>query len=194
MKTLVNILNEALTKKIKDGSALLSVIHHKNIVKLFGRGAKKYIDVQSVNKDYEIYKKEINKLSVYKSSYGNIDDVGMKAMLLILAQVQYFGDYKLIESQVIEVAQKYSLSDIKKVEVVDLRNRYVDLAGHLNIEVKFNNSAYISAQIYLDGFEAKQYKTIGAHMGIDIHRDEYDGVDDTWIERGLVELQKVDLK
>ena len=31
-------------------------------------------------------------------------------------------------------------------------------------------------------------------MGIDIHYDEYDGVDDTWIERGLVDLQKVDLK
>lgn len=193
MKSLINILNESLTKKIKDGSDLLSVTY-KNIVKLFGRGAKKYIDVQSVNEDYEMYKKDIDKLTVYKSSYGNIDEVGMKTMLLILAQVQYFSDYKLIESQLMDVAQKYSLSNIKKVEVVDLKNSYVDLTGYLNIEIKFNNNAYISAQLYLDGFEAKKYKTISVHMGIDIHRDEYDGVDDTWIERSLVELQKVDLR
>lgn len=131
---------------------------------------------------------------MYKSSYGNIDEVGMKTMLLILAQVQYFGDYKLIERQLMDVAQKYSLSDIKKVSVVNLENRYVDLTGYLNIEIKFNNNAYVSAQLYLDGFEAKQYKTIGVHMGIDIYRDEYDGVDDTWIERGLEDLQKVDLR
>lgn len=193
MKSLVNVLNESLTKKIKDGSNLLSVTH-KNIVKLFGRGAKKYIDVQSVDKDYEIYKKDIDKLTVYKSSYGNIDEVSIKTMLLILAQVQYFGDYKLIERQLMDVAQKYSLSDIKKVSVINLENRYVDLTGYLNIEIKFNNSAYVSAQLYLDGFEAKKYKTVDAHMGIDIYRDEYDGVDDTWIERGLVDLQKVDLR
>lgn len=193
MKSLVNILNESLTKKIKDGSDLLSVVH-KNIVKLFGRGSKKYIDVQSVDKDYEVYKKDIDKLTVYKSSYGNIDEVSMKTMLLILAQVQYFGDYKLIESQIRDIVQKYSSSDIKKVSVIDLENRYVDLTGYLNIEIKFNNNAYISAQLYLDGFEAKQYKTIGVHMGVNIYHDEYDGVDDTWIERSLVELQKVDLR
>lgn len=180
MKNLVNMINEALSKSIKEGAPLLEV-SDKNIT-MGQRGAKKYINADIVEADYKNIGNEINKLSLYSYSHSKIDDLSAKMLLLILSKLHYSKDYKKMEKEAFDIANEYSNTNIKSIKIVNMDNRYIDLEGNLYIVVSFNGSAKIEASLYLEGFVAKQYKVTPVHMGVDIDYDEYsDDYDENYI-------------
>lgn len=189
MKNLNEFINEALTKNIPNNSPLISVI--QNVVEFDGRGVSKYINIDAVNDDYETFKDEIKKLSLYKSTWCKLDNTAIKAALVILAQAKYSNN-KSMENEITSIAQKYFSSNLK-VHVGDFVNNYYDAEGNLNIVISCNNSARIQMGIYLDGFVAKRYKTTSTKMGLDIHYDEYDGESGDFIDRGIKNKVKIDL-
>lgn len=180
MKNLVNMINEALSKSIKEGTPLLEVCD-KNI-SMGQRGAKKHINIDIVEDDYKNIENEINKLSLYSYPHSKIDDISAKMLLLILSKLHYSKDYNKMEKEAFDIANKYSNTNIKSVKIVDMSNRYIDLEGNLYIVISFNGSAEIEASLYLEGFIAKQYKVTSARMGVDIDYDEYsDDYDENYI-------------
>lgn len=178
MKDLSHLINEALTKKIKEGSPLIDVLMGKTYFSQ--RGAKKFLNEDVIEEDFKNIEKDIKNLDLYTFDRAKVDDVAAKACLLILSQSSYSKDYKQMEANMLKAAQKYSNVDLKGIEIIDVQNNWRDLTGHLYIAIKFNSTARLTIYCYLDGFVAGQYKTTAAPGGVDIDYTEFEEIDDKY--------------
>lgn len=180
MKSLLSVINETLTKKLKEGTPLIDLSFGKTFFSQ--RGAKKFLNVEAIEKDYKNLEGDIKSkknLMVYTVSHSErVSDIEAKACLLILSQTPYYEDYRKIEQAMKTAAQKYSIDDIYDVRIKDFVNTYEDLTGNLYILVMFSRHAKLQIDLHLDGFVAGKYKTEWVGNGVDIYHDEFKGYDD----------------
>ena len=176
MKDLSSLINEALTKNIKEGSPLVDVLMGN--MYFSQKGAKKFLNNDIIEEDFKTIEHNIKKLDLYTFDRSKVDDMAAKACLLILSEATYSKDYKQMESNILKVAQKYSNVDLKGVEITDCQNNYRDLTGHLYIVIKFNNAARLIIYCFLDGYVEGKYKTIPVSGGVDIDYDEFEEIND----------------
>ena len=176
MKDLSHLINEALTKNIKEGSPLIDVLMGN--IYFSQRGAKKFLNNDVIEEDFTNIGKDVKKLDLYTFDRAKVDDVAAKACLLILNEAAYSKDYKQMEANVLKAAQKYSNVDLKSVEIMDCENNWRDLTGHLYIVVRFNSAARLTIHCFLDGYVEGKYKTTPVSGGVDIDYDEFEEIND----------------
>lgn len=158
MKSLLSVINEVLTKKLKEGTPLTELAIGKTLFSQ--RGSKKFLNVEAIENDFkniESTVKNLKNTTFCTTAYGKTSDTDAKACFLILSQIPYSKDYRKMEQAAKDAAQKYSIDDIHKVEIIDVKTTYEDIEGDLWITIKLSKHASLSIGMFLDGFAAGRY-------------------------------------
>ena len=189
MKSLLSVINEVLTKKLKEGTPLTELAIGKTL--FTQRGAKKFLNVEAIEKDFKNIESDVKNLkntTFCTTAYGKTSDIDAKACFLILSQIPYSKDYRKMEQAAKDAAQKYSIDNIHDVKIIDVTTSYEDIEGDLWITIKLSKHANLSIGMFLDGFVVGRYKTVWVGNGVDIYRDEIEKYDDArtaqWLDRG----------
>lgn len=154
MKDLKSFICEKLNQKVKEGETLLNVsngeIHGCN------RYTQKYLNVEAIEKDYLTIEKECKNLQ-YQAYGDNWDEIAQKLTCIIMCQVKYSKNWKKMEDEISQIAEKYSNIGIFKVSIIELTNNWDDISGNLHVTIKFNRSATLEFTIYPKGYERVKY-------------------------------------
>jgi hypothetical protein len=173
MKTLKTLLLEKLTKNIKEGDTILNTSNGR--VDGYNYKNLKFLDVNSIERDYKLIDKDCNFLTFTTISNGTpnpeFDEINKKLVCIIMNEVKYYKDFKKMEQEVLTVVQKYS-NNIFKIEIGESTNRWNNMKGNVHFSIKFNRIAELSFTFYPDGYEETPYKTTSTSGGYIIHYDE----------------------
>ena len=150
MKTLKNFICEKLNKPIKEGEILLNISNGEIIGT--SHYTQKYLDAELIENDYLKIEKDCKRLKF--DTFGDKwDDTSRKLMCIILSQVKYSNDWKKMEKDVAEVAEKYSNIGVYKVKIIETQNNWDDISGNLYFDVRFNRSANLVFNFFPEGYE-----------------------------------------
>lgn len=150
MKNLKNFLCEKLNQKVKEGETLLNISNGE----IWGcnRYTQKYLDVEAIEKDYLTIEKECKNLQ-YQVYGDNWDEITQKLTCIIMSQVEYSKNWKKVEDEISQIAEKYSNIGVFKVSIIELTNNWDDISGNLHVTIKFNRTATLQFTIYPKGYE-----------------------------------------
>lgn len=150
MKDLKEFICEKLNQKIKEGETLLNISNGE----IWGgnRYTQKYLDVEAIEKDYLTIEKECKNLQ-YQTYGDNWDEIAQKLTCIIMSQVKYLKNWKKMEDEISQIAEKYSNIGVFNVSVSELTNNWDDISGNLHVTIKFNRSATLQFTIYPKGYE-----------------------------------------
>jgi hypothetical protein len=74
-----------------------------------------------------------------------------------MCQVKYSKNWKKMEDEISQIAEKYSSIGIFKVSIIELTNNWDDISGNVHVTIKFNRSATLEFTIYPKGYEMVKY-------------------------------------
>lgn len=155
MKDLKSFICEKLNQKIKEGETLINVSNGE----IWGtnRYTKKYLDVEAIEKDYLTIEKECKNLQYnnYQGDLTNWDEITRKLTGIIMCQVKYSKNWKKMEDEISQIAEKYSSIGVFKVSIMEVVDAggWDDISGNIDISIKFNRAAELHFTIYPKGYE-----------------------------------------